>query len=343
MKASLTTALVLTLLATACSLARAAQKIDLQFRPAPADKQTLRVTSVLNLSYKMGPQQQEMTNTKTLTLAFEPIEIAGDGTVLVRVRFLAIREQSGMKGAGQAFGYDSTKPLDDTDPIGGHYSAFIGESVPAKLSPKGEVLELGTDELFLAVAENIMQREDRMMRERLKERAERAIERTDQRFGSREKRKQALKKQAEEFPIFDKNKIRGLLSSLIVRFPKDPVQNGDSWRAPITVDPGMPLEMAAVHTLKAVKPGVCTIEVTGRRTMEDKPIVSRVGPAQSSTRLAGSYTATVNVDPKTGLLLGKQAQMKFAGEAQTPGPAPQTPPGTMQVTMEGTTTVEVVK
>jgi len=341
MKATPRIALALTLLATIGSPIQGAQKIDLRFRPTPADKQTLRVTSTLDMSVKMGAQQQDLTNTMTITVAFEPAETTADGTVLVRVRFVAIRQKGGMKGAGPGVEYDSTKPADPGDPVAGHYSAFIGASFPIQVSPRGEIVEMGTDELFLAVAGNLMEQEDKMMRERLKERADQAIERTNQRFGSREGRKQALKKQLEAFPLLNAKAIQGLLETVIVRFPKDPVPTGSSWEASITPLSSMPFEMTAAHVLKAMTPDTGIIEVKGQRTMQDPPIVSQTGPAQTSMKLAGTYTATAQVDPRTGLLLSKQAQMKFTGETQSP--TPQAKPETMQTTMEGTTTVEAVE
>jgi hypothetical protein len=333
--------LALTVLATIGSPIQAAQKIDLRFRPTPADKQTLRVTSTLEMSIKMGTQQQDLTNTMTITLAFEPAGTADDGTVLVRVRFVAIRQKGGMKGAGPGVEYDSTKPQDPDDPMAGHYSAFIGAGFPIKVSPHGEIVEMGTDELFLAVAGNLMEREDKMMRERLKERADQAIERANQRFGSREGRKQALKKQVEAFPLLNAKAIQGLLESIIVRFPKDPVPTGGSWEAPVAPIPSMPFEMTAAHALKAMTPDACTIEIKGQRTMQDPPIISQVGPTQTSMKLAGAYTATARVNSRTGLLLSKQAQMKFTGETQSP--TPQGKSETMQTAMEGTTTVEAVE
>jgi hypothetical protein len=58
-------------------------------------------------------------------------------------------------------------------------------------------------------------------------------------------------------------------------------------------------------------------------------------------KLAGSYTTVVTADPKTGLLLSRRTQMKFAGETQAPDP--KTQGGSVQTTLEGTTTVERVE
>ena len=161
------TVLALTLCAAACPHIYAAEKIDLRFRPTPEQKQTYRVTSTMDIARQMGPQQMVIANSRTTTLAVEPVETADDGAVLANVRFVAIQEKSGMRGAEPGVVYDSTKPTDSSDPLASHYSAFIGECCPVKISSKGEILELGTDDLFLAVAGNIMEREDDMTRQRL--------------------------------------------------------------------------------------------------------------------------------------------------------------------------------
>ncbi|MBN1360803.1 MAG: hypothetical protein JW993_09435 [Sedimentisphaerales bacterium] len=344
MRATLRIAVALILFAVVSSPAPAAQKLDLQFRPAPSDAQTLKVTSVLIMSYAAGPQQQEVANTRTITLAFEPGETTRDGAVQVRLRFVAIQEKSGMPGAPAPKEYDSTKAQDSDDPLGGYYSAFIGASLPAEVSARGEIVEMATDELFLAVAENTMKREDEMMRQRLGQRAEQAIERTNQRFGSREGRKQALRKQVEAFPLLNRDRLQALVGSLILRFPDEPVQVGESWDKPIAVDGATSFEMQGTYTLKLTESGRCAIALSGQRSMQDDPIISQTGPTQTSMRLAGTYKAMIDIDPKTGLLLGKQAQMKFTGETQMANQSSQGQPASMQITMEGTNTtvVEVV-
>ncbi|NLZ06024.1 MAG: hypothetical protein GXY19_12700 [Phycisphaerae bacterium] len=333
------TVLALTLCAAACPRIYAAEKIDLQFRPPPGQKQTYRATTTMDLATQMGPQQMVIANSRTTTLAIEPIETADNGMVLANVRFVAIQEKSGMKGAEPGLVYDSTKPTDSSDPLASHYSAFIGECCPVKISRKGEIVELGTDSLFLAVARNIMEREDDMMRQRLKERASNAILQTDQRFGSREGRRQALKKQIEAFPLMNADRIRGLVGELIVRFPDVPVQQGDSWQIPLTVAANTPLAMTGACTLTAAAREKCTIQITAERAMDDPPIVSATPSGKTTAKLGGTCTATVNVDPATGLLLDRKTQMEFSGETQMRA-AQQSEPMTMKTTMEGTTTVE---
>ncbi|MDI6449235.1 DUF6263 family protein [Anaerobaca lacustris] len=336
------TVLALTLCAAGCPRIYAAEKIDLQFRPPPEQKQTYRVTATMDIATQMGPQQMLIANSRTTTLAVEPIEMADNSTVLANVRFVAIQEKSGMKGAEPGIVYDSTKPTDGSDPLASHYSAFIGECCPVTISRRGEILELGTDDLFLAVARNIMEREDDMARQRLKERASDAIMKTDQRFGSREGRRQALKKQVEAFPLMNADRIRSLVGELIVRFPDAPVQQGERWQIPLATAANTPLAMTGTCTLTAAARETCTIQISAERAMDDPPIVTATPGGKTTAKLGGTCTATVNVDPTTGLLLDSKTRMKFSGETQRHA-AQQSEPMTAKMAMEGTTTVERIE
>lgn len=73
--------------------------------------------------------------------------------------------------------------------------------------------------------------------------------------------------------------------------------------------------------------------------MDDPPVVSATPSGKTTAKLGGTCTATVNIDPTTGLLLDSQRRMKFSGETQMRA-AQQSEPMTMKTTMEGTTTVE---
>jgi hypothetical protein len=336
-------ALALALCTAVCPRIHAAEKIDLQFRPTPEQKQMFRLVAAMDVAQQMGPQEMVTTNTRTMTLTVEPLETADDGTLAIDVRFVAIREEGGMKGAEQTIQYDSAEPSETDNPMARYYSPFIGECCPVKVSPRGEVRELGTDELFLAVAANMMEQEDAAMRQQLGDRASDAIMRTDQKYGSREGRRQALKKQIEAFPLMNADHIRGLVSELIVRLPEGPVQPGDSWQGSVAMFANTPLGMQDTCTLTAATDEKCTIEANAERTMDDEPIVSTTAAGKTTTKLAGTATATIDIDPSTGLLLAQKTQMNFTGETQMPAGAQQAQPMTVKMSMEGTTTVERIE
>lgn len=330
------------LIVTTCSLMEAAETIRLQLRPTIGQKQAMRVTSKLTMSYKIGSQQQNVTNTKTFTLRLEATDITADRMASVKVTLEAIQERSEMQG--KTLGeYDSTK-LDKTGgALARHYSAFIGQSFTMRVSPRGDIVERGLDELFLAVAENLMEREDRMIREKLKDRAEQSIESTNERYGSREKRKLALKKQAEEFPMFGKNQMRHLLDNLFVLLPEKPVQRGSTWSRPVIVDVGAPMKMAGTYTLTSVENEACTIEAKAQRSLEEKPLVYQAGRTNVSNKLGGSYQATLRVARKTGCVLSKQQTTNLSGQIDRSTAGSDAKAQTMEVSMVIATTVETVE
>jgi hypothetical protein len=185
-----------------------------------------------------------------------------------------------------------------------------------------------------------MAAEDELIEERMKERAKAVIERTNKRYGSREKRKQALKQQIEKFPSFSEEQIISMASNIIVAFPRSPLQIGDSWKDKITVGSVSPVEIDSTHTLKGHEEGRVTINVSGKRSFDDKPAVQKTGLIKSTTRLAGSYEATIKVDEKSGWLLSKRADMRFTGETKIAGNKEKPEGMTIAISIESVITVE---
>jgi hypothetical protein len=296
----------------------AAEKIDLKLQLKPGEKHSMRITTTENIAMESMGKQENVGHTKKVGIEFEVKEIDTNDIASVKVIYLTLQEKTKIGETEQGYEYDSTKPDTTENPIGRMYSAMIGESFIMKITPKGRIIELkGVDEFFLKMADKMMSREDESIKERLKERAEQSIDRLNQKYGSREKRREALKEQIKNFPGFGKQPIRNILSDMTVVFPSGALQIGDSWKDNIVA--GFGSEIEGTYTLKGSEKQVLTINVSGKRSLDDKPAISQVGPIKSTTRLAGSYETTIKVDEKNGWLLGKQANMKFTGETKTAG------------------------
>lgn len=240
-------------------------------------------------------------------------------------------------------GYDSTKPQSPDDNMARMYSAMMGESFIARVTPQGKIAGLELDKMYLGMADKMMESEDKMIKDRTKGRAQEAIERLNKRYGSREKRKQALKQQIEQFPVFSEERIRSIAISTIAVLPSSPIQIGDSWKDKITVDLLALIEIDSTHTLKGHENGTVSIDVRAKRSLKDKPIVTKIGPNKSSTRLAGSYEATIKVDEKSGWLISKRADMHFTGETTLAGNKQAPQRQKMQMSAKATVTVEPMK
>ncbi len=306
-------------------LSPAADTIRLRFDPRPGAGPTLRVTTRLDISSQEAGQQVEFVNTQSFTVALEAKRARPDGAVpvVVTLRAIQVRTQMGGTVLGE---YDSDKPLSEADSMAGIYVPFVGKRFTIHVSDQGELLDPGFDELFLAVAAGRVEVEDEMMREQLKERAEQAIAKADQRYGSRRSRALALKQQFEESFIFGTDAIRGLLDHLIVRLPEEPVQKGSQWDGPIPLRLEARFEIPGNYTITVLEEDSCKIVAEGRRGMEDEPIIYQVGATTVSSQLGGSSQIDRTVDRATGWLRSAEQRTSLRGRvlrttSSTPGQA----------------------
>jgi len=146
-----------------------------------------------------------------------------------------------------------------------------------------------------------------------------------------------------ENPLVGREKVRGLLGSLVAALPENALRTGESWTAPIVVDVGAPLEMTATYTLEAVDDGACTIAAMGQRALEEAPIVYDVGDIKVSNELGGSSEVTLTVDRDTGWLLSKKQTTRLSGQMGRTRPGGQGPDAVAQISLGITTTVKTLE
>ncbi len=314
----------------------------LQFRPVPGTKRTVQLAMKVTTSGEQDGQRQDMTNTESIEFDLEVMEPPGDGTAAIGVSLVAIRQKS--EASGQVVGeYDSTEPQDKGGVLAEIYGAFPANRFTVKVSPRGEIVDSDLDGLFRAVAERRVLSEDNMLRERLKEKADQAIQRTDGRFGSRENRVLAMKKQLEEFPVFGRERITGLLSHLIVALPDKSLRIGDAWEGSLAREMGLRMPMAGTYTLTAVEQDACTIQAAGRRGEDAEPIVQESKQAKMSSRLAGSSEATLRIERRTGWLLSEEQRIRLHGEVTMTAVSPQPQESSNPISIEVTRTLTTLR
>jgi citrate lyase gamma subunit len=313
-------------------------KLDLKLRLKPGEKHNMRITTSQTISQTMMGKTQEIIHTKNLRIEVEAKKLEVNDLTPIEITFRTQKETTTIEGITR--GYDSTKPISPEDNITQMYSAMMGESFIAKLTPRGEIAVLELDKMYLSMAQKMMESEDTMLKNRLKEKAQRAIERTNKRYGTREKRMQALKQQIEQFPFFNKKQIKSIVNKITVVFPISAVRIGDSWKEKIETESA---EIYCTHTLQGNENGTVSIKVSGTRSINEEPVISEIGPVKSSTKLAGSYNATIQVDVKSGRLLSKRADMSFSGETTISGNNQTPKEQTIPMSIKATVTIEPVQ
>ena len=325
--------------ATICSSAVGADAVDLQFHPEIGKKQTMRMTSRM-VTTPSVPGLNDSEYVRTFTVELEPTFIDADGSVIMRVTIIRVREDvSSSTNKFIEYHFD-TNGKHELDRSAGKSIAFRDEIFAIVISAKGRLLKLNTDKFYTAIAENRIAHEDRAIlfdaeiegirkyknddaatrsRQIIAD-AENAIRETNEKYGSREKRKETYKAEAPEHSYYGTIALRTLFNNFLAQLPTEPVQPNDSW--PGLVMFGLPCEgpmqLQGKYTLKAVENDVCTILVDARRNASDMPI--GMSPDVGSMRiiLEGAYRATIKVDQTTGLVLGREAVMDLRGKVPMP-------------------------
>jgi hypothetical protein len=193
----------------------------LQFHPTPGTKRTVQLVTKGTTSTELGGRQQKVTHTESIDFDLEAMEPPGDATSVIGVTPAAVRVQLEVPGPVPSE-CDSTKPRAEGDARPEIYGPFLANRFTIKASPKGETTDPGWEGFFLVAAERRVQGEDDIPATRLREKSDEAIQRMNEQFGSRESRVLATKKQLEEFPVFGRDQLTGLVDSLMVALPVKP-------------------------------------------------------------------------------------------------------------------------
>jgi len=315
----------------------------------------MRITTEQKISQTIGGKQQDISHMKATGMSFEVKEVDADGIALIKVTYRTLREKTDSWAGGME--YDSTKPETAAgNPLAPTYAAMIGDGFIMKVAPKGEIVGLdGIDEMFMRMAEKIVVAEDKLIsaapagtceaakkkavKETPQERASRRIEATNNIYGSRDKRKQALKEMIKNNPLFAEKQFKNLARNIVAAFPNQSVGIGDSWGGKITLSAVLPVEVDSTYMLKGNEKGVVVVDVSSKMDLDEKAIGNKKGlPGQTGMKMRGSssYQGTLQIDGTNGWIIRKKANMRFSGEVTQQGM-------TVPMSIESVITVEPIE
>ncbi|KPL21475.1 MAG: hypothetical protein AMJ75_09925 [Phycisphaerae bacterium SM1_79] len=345
--------LISVLLSASLGSARAAEdKLDLKLRLKPRQKYSLRIIREDKISQTIMGLRQDIHSTKTTGLGFEVEQVDANSIASIKVTYLTFKEKT--TGVVGQMEYDSTAPDKAVDyPFARTYSAMMGQNFVMKVTPGGKIVELkGIDEMFLRTAGKTIESEDESIRKKLRERmsegaeekAKETIERLNQRYGSRDKREQAVKEMMKKSPALGEEKIREMVGNVMMPFPDRPVGTGDSWPGRTTLPWGAAVEIDSTYTLKQKNAAVTVVDVSSKIDLDDEPASMKKGPfGPTKIRMTGSYQGSFQIDRNSGWMVRKKTTMQCSGEVKTAGNK-QKPEGmTMPVSIESVTIVEPIE
>lgn len=305
----------------------------LQFSPASDAQHVMRLTTHMVTLHEQEGRAVEMENTQITTFKLETGDAAVQEDIPITITVTQIQSKTETQGLVREF--DTADPPDEDDTRTEIYTPYVGKPFQVNVSAQGELTEVKLDALYLAVATERVEAEDRRM-DAL------AIERTNQRHGSREGRIQTVQEQLEVFPWFGRKEIRRLLGQLIPPLPTQRMTSDTSWDGAVRIQAGMDVNMPATYSVTSLDETACTIEASGERTEDEEPFVYQAGTTTITNDMAGTTTLTWTVDPETGWLQHREQKTQLSGQMMRAGPD-QPPRSPSQVTLEIVTTVELVE
>jgi len=339
----------------------AAEKFDLNLRLKPGKKYNMRIIREDKISHTMMGQQRDINHSKTMGLGFEVKGVDTNGIASIKVTYQALKEKTTGTGTTALFEYDSTDPCTAVgNPLAPTYTALMGQSFTIRVTPKGEIVELkDLDEMFLQMAKKMVVAEDKLIskvpattcekkednsstaagkaQEQVsdEEKAKKRIDRINKRYGSREKRIEALKEITKNHPLFTEQQIREMVSNVIMPLPAGTVGVGDVWKVKMSLPSMFPSDIDSTCMLKAAERGVVSVDISSKIMLDEKGVPAKKGAPAMEMTGTGSYQGSLQIDETSGWLIRKKTDLRFSGETKSQGT-------TMLMSMESKIAVEPI-
>jgi len=281
---------------------QAAEPIDLKLALRPNQKYEMRLTSKTNSSQTEQGQVSKSVEEEIVEVVFHVQEVDSQGDILMKVTFGKLQNKK--KTSTGTMYFDSTKPdVNPNNRLAPIYSALIGQSFKIKVASNGNILELQSiDDMFLKVAEKVIA-------------VEKAIQEENQKYGTREKRKERTKRLIEF--VFREEKIRAMMRAFIQILPSGPLKPGDSWESGIDIEDLKGSEISLKNTLKNYEQDKVIIDAVYKRSLDDKPIKDKSNPKMIFTEI--DYRGTAQIGKSSGWIIHKEVKTRFSAKFRHQG------------------------
>jgi DNA-directed RNA polymerase subunit RPC12/RpoP len=330
------------------------RKLDLKLHLEPGQTHHLQIIRESNVSQTTEGRQLEDNRTMTTGLEFDVEQVDPNGVAWLKVTYLTIHEIS--KTPNGSMEYDSTKPGTAVSYLnfGPLFTAMIGQSFTAKVTPEGRIVELaGLAEMHSQMAERVVENEDKAIRQRMakasakdaEERARQSIVKRNQRYGSRKKRIEATRTRLEKHGYCSEDHIRGMLGNAIMPFPDGPVGAGDSWRAGTALFYMAHTDLDdCAYTLREIKQDAVSVNFSSKIELNKELGSEEEGaPGSSRTTMTGSCEGSLEVGRNSGWMVRRNVTLHCSEEIKI-APTERTPQGTtVALSMDIATTVKPIE
>jgi len=281
---------LLVIVALLVSCGGGSKKLDLKLRLEPGKSYGAKMIADQTITQTLMGQTQTITQSIGMGYTYQVQSVDPDGSMWVKITYdwVSYKQDSPMGKVS----YDSANPPATVPQAAIGYAALVGRGFSAKITPTGEMTDVrGADQMVAEIlgamnlpAGSARDQVEALLRTQLSD--------------------EALKDSFEKAALF---------------YPDKPIAVGDSWSGQIALASGMPMILDTTWTLKARKNGVATVETRSdvRPNPGAKPL--ELAGMSISYELSGVQSGSMDLDEKTGWLLGGTLKQDVSGKVSAMG------------------------
>ncbi len=283
------------------------KKVEFKFQLEAGKTYSQTMTIVGQTKQTMMGQVREIDSKVTNTTNYK-LKEKGDKSNVYTVWYSQIGIESSEMGSSQIINSD-TSSLEVVDPFSATLSQVIDKEFDARISQKGEVMELmGLEEMIAEIT-----------------------------GGSEENPNEMSAVLSSGFGDSGfSNNVEGITHI----FPDTPVKVGDTWTREQNSNTGFPLVIKNTYTLKSVTGDQAVIDVKGPVSVNPEQERADMGGMEVLYFIEGERSGTLTVEIKTGWVVNATFTDDIGGSL-TISPNPQVPDGmTIPLEMKNVTTIQ---
>lgn len=295
-------------------------KVNLKLRLKAGASHEMKTTQTHNITQTVNGQEQKMKQVQEMVLGIDVLNVDANGVMDTTMTYKSMKMT--MEGPMGKMEFDTAKPK-PTDPNGNPtekmladmFSAIAGSKFQMKIKPTGETYDVRGLNVMVA---------------KIKEKT----------GGNPEA--QGMSRFFDK--LFDEKQIKEMTGTMMCIFPAGPVAVGDSWYDTMSMNLIMPIDVSTTYIFKQRKAGIAYIDSMAKLDMGDSSKPMQIDPnSKVAIQLAGTMSASSEVDEATGLTRKSNIKMNFSGVVKMEA-NPQMPQGTtIPMTIAGDAVVELIK
>jgi len=333
------------------------EEINLKLQLKAGESREMKLTSSQKITQTVKDQQHRINVRAEMVIGFDVLNVDSNGAMDVELFYKAMKLKTDDPEQKADFDSANPKPIEPNEflerAVAEVFSAVIGNKLSMKISPAGQTSDIKGFEPAIAKYEVAMAKYEEELNKRP------VMDMNNINPKSEEFAKKMEKIMAEHYRLLMLEELcksifsslvmdtREMVDCIIMKFPDGRTSVGCEWQGKSWLNMGFLAVADTTYKFKRRENGRVYIDAISDLDMgKDLRIMKITSREKQSKRMSGARTSSNIVDEATGLLQRSEAISRFSGiEKIEPDKAtlPIRPDMTIQIGLEGSTVIELIK